>query len=231
MQRVSLLKVSGVCAVLTGIVVAAGFITLIVGANDLLDAENAAEALPILEEEKEVAATVLWLFVLGPVLAIAAALGFFQALRGAGDLIWIAAVVFVVGAFLVVARSVIELAVVYELAPAYVEADASTKSALEVVGDTLESARVIAGAVSDALNFGIGVLLFSLAILGTAVVPKWVGWLGIVVAVLAGWLSLLGPAISVFEVIGLVGFIGFWVWMIAMGVSLWRIPEPAAPES
>ena len=73
---------------------------------------------------------------------------------------------------------------------------------------------------------GIGVLLFSLAILRTAIAPKWIAWLGFLAALLGGWVTLLGPAAEVFEFIG---FIGFMVWMIAIGVALWRAPEPASP--
>ena len=50
-------------------------------------------------------------------------------------------------------------------------------------------AELVAGGV---LVAGMGVLLFSLAILRTTVAPKWVAWLSFPVALLGGWFTLLG---------------------------------------
>ena len=225
MERVSLVKVGGVCAIVTGIVSAVGVILIIAG-TDLFDAEDTAEALPIFEEDQAIVAIALWLFVLGTVLLMAAGLGLFQALRQAGSLMWVALVAFVGGAFVTLFHHFTDLAVVYELAPAYVDATGDTKSTLAIVGDTLDSFAHIADAVGGVLILGIGVLLFSLAILRTAIAPKWIAWLGFLAALLGGWVTLLGPAAEVFEFIS---FIGFMVWMIAIGVALWRAPEPASP--
>ena len=81
--------------------------------------------------------------------------------------------------------------------------------------------------VLGALIGGLGTLLFSLAILQTNVAPRWVAWLGVAAAILGGLLTLLAPASEVFELINFLGAIGFWVWVLAMGVVLWRAPEPA----
>ena len=224
MERISLMKVGGVCAILTGVLAAVGFIMIVTG-TDLLDTEDAVEILPVLDKDQNLIAT--GLFVLAPVLAIGAALGLFQALRGAGDLMWIAVVAFVIGLLFVIVNSLIGLGIIYELAPDYVDASGAARLSLEVTADTLATIGVLADLVSSALTFGIGVLLFSLAILRTSVAPKWVGWLGVLVALLGGWLALIGPASEVFEIIGFIGFIGFWVWMIVMGGFLWRTQEPA----
>ena len=149
MEKVSLVKVGGVCAIVTGIAFAVGFILFAV--TDLIDVEDAAEALPILEEDQTIVATSLWLLVLGTVLAMAAGLGLFQALRQAGSLMWVALVAFVVGLLLALFRSVMGLAMTYKLAPAYVDADESAKSTLAIVADTLESFAFIADLIGGAL--------------------------------------------------------------------------------
>ena len=227
MERISLLKVGGVCAILYTIAAIAAIIPI--AAADLLDAEDAADILPILAEDQTLAATAGWLFVLAPILLAVAGLSFFQALRQAGPLLWVALLAFVGGSLLILSRSFIWLAMTYKLAPAYLDAAEGTKSTLAIVGDTLVSlgfmAELVAGGV---LIGGIGVLLFSLAILRTTVAPKWVAWLGFLVAVLAGWFTLLGPVAEVFEIIELIGTVGFFVWMVALGVALWRAPEPAS---
>jgi hypothetical protein len=55
--------------------------------------------------------------------------------------------------------------------------------------------------------------------------PAWTAKLGFVIAPTAGWLTLLIPVADVFAIITFVGFAGFWVWMIALGVILWRSPD------
>ena len=113
------------------------------------------------------------------------------------------------------------------MAPAYVAAPQGTKEALAAVGDTLEKFASMAGLVGGVLIGGVGVLLFSLAIPHTSFAPKWVAWLGVFVAVVGGWFTLLDPVLGVFGLISLLGVLAFWVWMLVMGVALWRASEPA----
>jgi hypothetical protein len=72
---------------------------------------------------------------------------------------------------------------------------------------------------------GIGVPLFSAAILRTKRAPGWTAWLGFAIALTAGWFTLLIPVAGVFGVVTLVGFVGFWIWMVRLGVVLWRSPR------
>ena len=112
----------------------------------------------------------------------------------------------------------------------YVEtaANSATGASLEVVADTMDTIGILADLVANVLIIGIGVLLFSVAVIRTSIIPKWIGWLGVLAAVVGGWLSLLGPAFSVIEAISLIGFFLFLVWMVSMGISLLRLEEPAA---
>ncbi|MFB3050707.1 MAG: DUF4386 family protein, partial [Acidimicrobiia bacterium] len=73
-------------------------------------------------------------------------------------------------------------------------------------------------------------LLFSIAILQTGFAPKWVAWLGLIGA-LGHWLALLSQTSEVFELIGIVGEIAFFVWLIAVGVVLLRKSEPPTPAA
>ena len=52
--------------------------------------------------------------------------------------------------------------------------------------------------------------LCAMAILTTRALPRWIGWLGLLVGALAGWLGLLSPASSVIASISNIGFIGFF---------------------
>jgi hypothetical protein len=62
----------------------------------------------------------------------------------------------------------------------------------------------------------------AVAILTTGALPRWIGWLGLLVGALAGWLGLLSPAASVIASISNIGFIGFFVFMLTMGIALLR---------
>jgi hypothetical protein len=72
------------------------------------------------------------------------------------------------------------------------------------------------------LGWGVVVRLYAVAILTTRPLPRWIGWLGLLVGALAGWLGLLSPASSVISSISSVGFIGFFVFMLSMGIALLR---------
>ena len=79
---------------------------------------------------------------------------------------------FVGGALLIVYRGAIWLAVASVLAPAYVDAAESTRMTLAIVGATLERFAFVADMVGGVLVAGIGVPLFSLAVLRTGLTPE-----------------------------------------------------------
>ena len=155
-----------------------------------------------------------WFDALALVLIMPAALGFFQALRQAGPLLWIAVVAFLTGVIFVLAHEFIRLGISYELVP-----------------NTLGQTGWLAAGVGSVLIVGVGVPLFSFAILRTSVLPKWIGWLGMIVVVANVALAMV--LLGVFESISTPWFLTrvFLVWLAAMGVVLLRLKEPAAPDS
>ena len=64
--------------------------------------------------------------------------------------------------------------------------------------------------------------MYAAAILITRALPRWIGWLGLLVGFLAGWVGLASPASQLISDISSVGFIGFFVFMLSMGVALLR---------
>ncbi len=210
MGNISLVRVGGVCAVL---MVVSGIVARIFfGLGDLLTGH--------------------WFDVLSLLLAMAAALGFYQALHEAGAVLWIAVVAFFTGVIFLLFHEFIRLGIGYELAPGIADASTDTRPALEVMANTLRHISWLAAGVGYVLIFGIGVLLFSFAILQTSVVPKWIGWLGLIVvaAHVALWTVLSG----VFESIRPPWLLATGTslgWVFAMGVVLLRLKEPVAPGS
>ncbi len=70
--------------------------------------------------------------------------------------------------------------------------------------------------------WGVVVPMYAFAILKTRLLARWIGWLGIFVAVVAGWLGALSPTSGVIDGITFVGFAGFFLWMLVMGIALLR---------
>ena len=229
MTNVSVVKVGGVCAILTTVsFIVAGILGGVSGEQTLIPVvDEVVDWLVVVNGGRAAFLASGWVILLVPVLAIAAVLGLYYALRQAGHLLWIAVVASVSGALLVQVSHIIPLAMAWELAPGYVAASDATKPALEVIARTLAMSSQLMNTVGDTLFLGVGILLFAISILRTSVLPKWTGWLGLVPAVLWGWLGLLNPISDVIEGIGTIGFLAFFLWMVAIGVTMLRLREPA----
>lgn len=172
-----------------------------------------------------------WLAVFGGLAGVIALVGFYDALRSAGQVVVLAPIAAVIGMTLVTISHVLPVAMAYELAPGYAAATASTQASLDVTADTLASLALLTNYVGNALGWGLAVPIYAWAVLKTGVVARWIGWVGIVTAVFAGWLGLLGPAWSVLEGLSSVGFVGFFVFLASMGVALLRRRQEAPVEA
>ena len=229
MEKVSLVKVGGVCAILAVVTFIAAivvqFVTGDIGPGDL--ARNPRQSLLDVDQDRTAFLTFQWLFLLASVLLIPAALGFYRALYQAGATLWIAVAAVFTGALLLTAASMTLIGIAYELVPAYVEASESTKPALAAMASTLAITALVAIRTGYLLSLGIGVGLFAIASLRMSVLPRWIGWLGLAAALLGGLLRALDPVSDVFGNIGFLGFLAFLVWMLVMGVALLRLREPA----
>ena len=228
MTNVGLLKVCGVCAILTAATLLVGLI-LLVGPVDYPDTDEIETILLALHNDRVAYLAARWFIVFGLVLAMASSLGFYYLLREAGGLMWIAIVGFITGTVFVMTQSFIELAIAFELVPAYVDAAEATRPSLEVMGNTFHVMGVLSLVVGNVLSFGVGVALFALATIRTSAIPTWIGWFGLLVAVLGGWLGLLAPITGVFQIVSTVGSVAFAVWMVLMGVAMLRSREVDAP--
>jgi hypothetical protein len=162
-----------------------------------------------------------WLLVLLGFLTMAAFVGFYAHLREAGEVLILAPVLGVAGMTLVQVSHLIPIGMAYELAPAFVGAGAEQRT-LGALSDTMAAISLVINASGDALVWGVAVPLYAWAILTTQALPRWVGWLGLAVAVLAGWVGLLAPASNIADNLSSVGFIAFFVFMLSMGITILR---------
>lgn len=229
MERFSIERVGGLCAILYAALIVV-FLILIAGTTDLLDAEGAEEILPILDEDKGISLIAGILFVIMPLLLAVSGMAFFRILQEAGTVTWIALFGFVGGGLAILYRGFTWIAMTLELAPAYAEASGDEKTTYVVIGDTLEAFAAGADVAGGVLIGGVGLLIFSVAMLKTKIGAPWIAWVGIFASFFTGFLTLLSPVSEIIELITLVGFIGFIIWMVAFGIIAWRTPT-ASVES
>ena len=156
-----------------------------------------------------------WLVILMGFLGIVALVGFYDTLRVAGPVMILAPILGAVGLTLVTVSHLMPIAMDYELVPAYVDANPAEQATLAAAGDTFAATALVTNAAGNFLNFGVVVPLYAVAILTTRALPRWIGWLGLLVGALAGWLA--SPASSVISGISSIGFIGFFVFMLSNG--------------
>jgi hypothetical protein len=183
-----------------------------------LSAAHAAHVLP------------LALSLLSPCLAIPVGLGWLHVLKRAGAYAVCGVVMFYVGMIFVVLLDILELVLIVRLAPAYGLASEAAKPALLAFGATVELARDVLGYVGHFFGFGLGQFALGLAILKVRSVPRWLGWLSFVPAIVIGWVPVLlvlaGSAHTADSFVP-VGALTFFVWLLSMAVILlrWRPEE------
>ncbi len=201
MGNISLVRVGGVCAILS---VVSGTMGRIAFGNEWLKSRGVDTLI-----------TGHWFDTLGGLLFMVAALGFYRVLRQAGPLPLIAVVATLTGGIVLLFREFILLGIAYELVPG--------------IPDALRQTGWLVGGVGAVLVFFIGVPFFSFAILRTSVVPKWIGWLGVIAGLGFCWM-VLAPLVFSMATPWFLSRV-FLVWLVAMGVVLLRLKEPVAPDS
>lgn len=161
-----------------------------------------------------------WLVILMGFLGVVALVGFYDHLRPAGQVTVLAPILGAVGLTLVTVSHLVPIAMGYELVPDYAVADAPAQALLAATADTLAATDLVLNAAGNFLGWGVATPLYGIAILQTGLLPRWIGWLGLAVGLCAGWVGMLSPLADVFEVFSGLGFVGFFVLLLAMGVSI-----------
>jgi hypothetical protein len=115
--------------------------------------------------------------------------GFYDTLRVAGPVMILAPILGAVGLMLVTDTHLIPIVMAYELVPAYIAADPAGQPRWQP--RPTRSHRLVTYAAGNFLGWGVVIPLYAVAILTTRALPRWIGWLGLLVRALAGWLGLL----------------------------------------
>jgi hypothetical protein len=234
MRNLSLTTIGAVCGILTTAFFVLGIVLVVSSGVQVLIPETGKESLEWIADVDDASGLFFagaWLVVVGGLVGLVALIGFYDALRNAGPVMILGPILGAIGLTLVTISHVIPIAMAYELVPGYISADPATQASLEVTTNTLASLCLATNYVGNALGWGIVVPLYGYAILKTRAVPRWIGWLAFVVAIFAGWLGLLGPAVSFIEGLSVIGFLGFFVFMASMGIALLRRSRSATLNS
>lgn len=170
-----------------------------------------------------------WLFVVDHLLELAFVVALFHLFREEGAIMRLAVVAGVIGLFMVALSGIIELGLV-ELADRYVATGEPAQSSLLGTAVALEYLRLVLNLVGTVLAWGVGGALFSLAIVRTEVLPRWLGWLGLAFGVTV-WLNALQLVSSAFAPVILLMLLVGILWLPAMGLTLLRIDPSQVPAS
>jgi Domain of unknown function (DUF4386) len=215
---VGVTRIGAWCAI--GLVVAfvAGIALMAAGGVQVLIPETGEDGLDWIRDVDDASGAFFlgaWLGIAGGILGIVGLVGFYQALRGAGEWLLLAPILGVVGLTLVTISHLLPIAMAYELVPNFTATQADTF-------DTFAALAQVLNYTGDVILWGVVVPMYAVAILRTGLVRRWIGWLAVVVGIFAGLGEALSPASSVIDGITFIGFVAFFVWMAAMGATLLR---------
>ena len=225
----SFVKAAGVCSIVFVVIFIFSFI--LYSAAGVEEDPGEIEAYLQNVHNNTLYANGYWVFVPGFLFLIPIFLGFYQALREGGGILWVAVAVSLVGVTLLLTSQIISLGIVRQLASGYAEAGISDRPALEVMAKTLLETTVWADSIGLFLSLGIGVVLVSIGVLRTNVIGHWLGWVGVVIGGLVAITNPLYPVLGFsslfFTIVYSVAFILTLVWFVIMGVFLLRLREAA----
>ena len=224
MRNVALTKIAGVSAIMATVTLvpwfAFPFVAPAIGI-DFPQSRELADWATFKVEHSSIVRTVDWLVIVSLMFETVAVIGFFYVLRAVGPLTWIGLAAWLTGLQLVIFEHVVVLGVDASLMPQYLSSSESSRPAIEVLASTLNRVRLTAAIVGNTLILGVAVPTFAVAALLSQRVPRWIAWLGIAVGVLK-WLPLNywpSPA-----------FVGFMLWLVAMGIVWLRLPVESSRE-
>ncbi len=223
MRSLSLATVDAVCALVTVAGFVVGIVLSIFDGAQVLIPEAGTEGLAWIADVEgagDVFFVSAWFVVFAGLFGLIALVRFYDVLRQGGPVMLVAPIAGVVGLTMVTISHVIPVALAQEFVPGHSEANEATRASLGVTFDTLASLSGLTNYFGNVLGWGVAVPLYAIAILKTGVLPRWIGWLGLVVAFFAGWVGLVAPASDVAEGLTNIGFVGFFVFLASMGIAI-----------
>jgi hypothetical protein len=224
---VNVTRIGAWCAIGLVVAFAAGIALMAASGVQVLIPETGKDGLDWIRDVDDASGAVFvgaWLTIVGGVLGVVALVGFYDALRRAGDWLVLAPILGAFGLTLVTISHLLPIAMAYELVPDFKGTDANTF-------DTFAALAQVLNYTGDVVLWGVVVPMYAVAIRKTDLVQRWIGWLAFGAWIFAGIGEALSPAFDVIDALTFIGFVAFFVWMAAMGASLLRMERRAAVAS
>ncbi len=124
-MKINLVKVGGICAILTVAFLLARMIIHVVMMGEPPQSEEMEYWAPFAVDNRGVILTRDWLIILALIFETAAVVGFFYVLREAGPLTWLGLAAWLTGLQLVMFEHILVLGADFELIPQYVAASSA----------------------------------------------------------------------------------------------------------
>jgi hypothetical protein len=234
LQRLDLRAIGGVCAVLGVVIfILGGVVGFATGGPDTVIPET-GDGLRTwvgdVVDDRTGFAIGTGMVVLAGILLAVALIGFYDVLRDAGPAMILAPVLGICGFVLVTISHSLPIVMAEEFAPDFAGGGPVARTTLQTTGDVTAGTALATNYVGDLMIWAVAVPLFGLAAVRTRAVPRWIGWLGVGVGLDGGWIGAFGIVSTTVEDVTAIGFLGFFVWMLAMGVALLRRPRARAAE-
>jgi len=165
---------------------------------------------------------------LSPAMALPFGLALYVMLKPAKAYALLGVIMFYVGMTIAFVHEVLRIALFARLPPAYVQAAEAARPAILALGDLIQHAQEMFDLIAFVVMFGLGFTAFAFAMLSLRFVPRWLGWILLMLAVGIGLicypLSFFGFRAAT-TAVGL-GMLVFFVWLTAMAVVLLRWSQP-----
>jgi hypothetical protein len=171
-----------------------------------------------------------WLFLAYAVFAIGQGVGLYYLTRPARNLARWGLVAFAAGIVIGVLQDAAFVGFVHTFPREYAAADATTRLALEPIARTLDAIAGMQQAVANML-LGVGVALYSSAVLRGGVASKWFGLFGLIAAsasVFYGAVTAAAPRLDEWQMLAEQAFGLVVFWDLAAGVIMLGFRPPGA---
>jgi hypothetical protein len=231
MAAMRLSTITGASAILTVACFVLGIVLMASSGVQVLIPDSGDEVAWMVDaqDDGELFVAGAWIAVAAGLVGIVALVGLYDVLKSAGPYLIFAPALAIAGLTLVTISHFVPITIAQEVAPTFVNGGPAIKPAALADARTLTSVAHLANYFGDLLLWSVVTPLYAYAILKTSLLPRWIGWVGMVAAVFAGWLGLFSPLSSVIDGLTFPGFLAFFVFLAAVGVAVLRQKEkPAA---
>lgn len=224
-------KLGGLAAVIGMVLVFAGIYTHIAPAGAPSPPDGMDVYLTIINDNPAANTLSGALQASGYLLLLVFMVALYQLFREGGAVMRLALIAGAAGLLFLTASRILSITEV-ELAAQYVATDDAAQAAVAAVTETLLRMKAVFDLFGNVLAWGVGGLLFSMAIVRTSVISKWLGYGGIVYGAaiwVAGIEIVLTPGVSSRDSIIFVLAVWYGIlWVFIMGVGLLRVDDWSA---